>query len=412
MKYSLIVNQNQTLSNQERLNQNIENHFFIKLLKILAKSTGKRNSLLYQLLIFSKFKNFLRYITLTVIYSDFGDLTEIEKKPKDNYIYNSFINLALVLDIVYENDKTFSLNKKYFLTRDEQKLFLKRALGGNKVLNKVIIDYKYLCSFLDEDLSFLKKEIKDEFIYIKKLITYMLEIYRIDFKRQVSPSFTEDFYTDLGELAFNTFTKKNFIHFIKNKKINNVLDIGCGNGNYIDLFLDFNSNIQLIGVERQEKVYEKLGQKYKGKNNITLINKDITKINFENKFDMINMSYMLFYLTDEERDLLFKKLKTILSSNGIIVICQYYPNFERYQEIIAKYYRKWSLVSQYKYSICNSILYSEVLLNNMLNDFSKAEEWDLFLELLDNNGLVVTDIVPADDTFYSYFITVKHRNEV
>ncbi|EEL50183.1 hypothetical protein bcere0022_25020 [Bacillus cereus Rock3-44] len=46
----------------------------------------------------------------------------------------------------------------------------------------------------------------------------------------------------------------------------------------------------------------------------------------------------------------------------------------------------------------------------MLIDFAQAEQWNLFLPLLDSCGFEVSEIAPADDTYYSYFITIKHKN--
>ncbi|MET1123508.1 class I SAM-dependent methyltransferase, partial [Priestia megaterium] len=81
-----------------------------------------------------------------------------------------------------------------------------------------------------------------------------------------------------------------------------------------------------------------------------------------------------------------------------------------YQELIAKHNKDWNLISRFKYDICNSILQAEVVLNNMLIDFAQAEQWNLFLPLLDSCGFEVSEIAPADDTYYSYFITIKHKN--
>ncbi|WP_263705428.1 class I SAM-dependent methyltransferase [Shouchella tritolerans] len=412
MQYDVLLNKHESYFSAKR-HKVPERSFRINLLVKLSKIVGVRDTPLFQLLLFSKVKNYIRFIFLSQVYKNFIDVKEITKSDCYNHnIFNSFMDLGIQLEMISQNGETYSLNKKYIVDEINKNQLINLVNGDyNKEVTTLFYDYHFIENAITqkEHTSLGKLMRKTEFVYIKEVLTYLQEINGLDLCQQVSPSFSENFYTNLGELAFNIYTKNNYVSFISKKQITSFLDIGCGNGNYIDIHLDSN-DIKIVGVERQQEVFEKLLHKYKDRNNVELYNDDIKNLTFNTKFDMINMSYMLFYLNQEEKEDLFKKLKEILDKNGSIVICQYYPDFEMYQELIAKHNKKWNLLSRYKYDICNSILQAEVLLNNMLTDFAQAEQWNPFLDLLDSHGFKVSEIVPADDTYYSYFITINHKN--
>ncbi|WP_265624133.1 class I SAM-dependent methyltransferase [Bacillus paramycoides] len=384
----------------------------INLLVQLSKVVGIRDTPLFQLLLFSKIKNYIRFIVLRKLYENFDNIEEMSKGNMHHNIFHSFMDLGIQLGMISQDENIYTLNPEYLLEiKDRNSLVEFEDKNYSKIINKIHSDYKFIECVIKTDHNTILEKImqKLDFVYIKEVLTYVQEINELDFFKQISPSFSEDFYTDLGELAFNIYTKENYATFISQKQFKSILDIGCGNGNYIDVHLSSDDKY-IVGVERQKKVFEKLQTKYKDKANVVIHNNDIINLSFNCKFDMINMSYMLFYLTQDEKEELFKRLKEILHRDGSIVICQYYPNFEIYQEIIAKHNKDWNLISRYKYDICNSILQAEVVLNNMLLDFAQAEQWNLFLPLLDTCGFEVSEIAPADDTYYSYFITIKHKN--
>lgn len=411
MQYSILEKKYQS-HNLKKTPKLPENSFRINLLAGVARIVGTKETPLLQLLLFSKIKNYIRFITLRKAYSDLENVERMTNESMNQNIFNSFMDLGIQLDIFSHEYNVHTLKKEYLLDKTNQ-LKLINFESGNypKQVRTLFNDYKFIEKAITAHPNSKLGEImrKRDFVYIKEVLTYVQEINNMNFFQQVSPSFSEDFYTDLGELAFNLYTKDNYKKYILGKSFKSILDIGCGNGNYIDIHLDSDEK-SIVGVERQTKVYEKLKQKYKDKANIIIHNEDIKDLTFDRKFDMINMSYMLFYLTANEQLSLFNKLKEILHETGSIIVCQYYPGFEIYQEILARHNKKWDLISRYKYDICNSILQAEVVLNNMLIDFAKAEEWKPFLKLLDLSGFEVDEITPADDTYYSYFITIKHTS--
>ncbi|EJV57222.1 class I SAM-dependent methyltransferase (plasmid) [Bacillus mycoides] len=410
MQYSLLMSKYQSYSPNKRYKLP-EKSIRINILVRLSKIVGIRDTPLFQLLLFSKVKNYIRFIVLRKVYENFDNVQEMTKGNMHHNIFHSFMDLGIQLGMISQKENVYTLNQEYLLAvKDRNSLVEFEDKNYSKIVNKIQSDYKFIERVINTEHNTTLGKImgKLEFVYIKEVLTYLQEINKLDFFKQISPSFSEDFYTDLGELAFNIYTKENYATFISQKQFKSILDIGCGNGNYIDVHLSSDDK-QIVGVERQKKVFEKLQTKYKDKSNVVIHNEDIIDLSFECKFDMINMSYMLFYLTQDEKEKLFKRLKEILHRDGSIVICQYYPNFEIYQELMAKHNKDWNLISRYKFDICNSILQAEVVLNNMLIDFAQAEQWNLFLTLLDSSGFEVSEIAPADDTYYSYFITIKHK---
>ncbi|MFE7696869.1 class I SAM-dependent methyltransferase [Bacillus tropicus] len=411
MQYSLLMSKYQSHSPNKRYKLP-EKSIRINILVQLSKIVGIRDTPLFQLLLFSKVKNYIRFIVLRKMYENFDNVQGMSKGNMHHNIFHSFMDLGIQLGMISQKENVYTLNQEYLLAiKDRNSLVKLEEKNYSKIINKIQSDYKFIERVINTEHNTILGKImkKLDFVYIKEVLTYLKEINEMDFFKQIAPSFSEDFYTDLGELAFNIYTKEIYAAFISQKQFKSLLDIGCGNGNFIDIHLRSDVK-QIVGVERQKKVFEKLQTKYKDKSNVVIHNEDIINLSFDCKFDMINMSYMLFYLTQDEKEELFKKLKEVLHRDGSIIICQYYPNFEVYQELIAKHNKDWNLISRFKYDICNSILQAEVVLNNMLIDFAQAEQWNLFLPLLDSCGFEVSEIAPADDTYYSYFITIKHKN--
>ncbi|MFS0560358.1 class I SAM-dependent methyltransferase [Terribacillus sp. 179-K 1B1 HS] len=412
MEFSQLQMKRQAYNTSQYHKKTIEKSLRMKFLIGAAKTFGIRKTPLFQLLVFSKIKNYIRFMTLRQIYMNFDPVSSMHGLAMHADIFQSFMALASNLDLVSQHeDGSYTLNESYLLEREEAQKLLDFYDGHHsKSVSLLHKDYLFIENTISADpKSGLGKIMHTKDMqYVREVLIYLRELNGLNFYYKVHPSFSEEFYTNLGELAFHTYTKDNFKRFLLDKEFESVLDIGCGNGNYIDVYREYSK--QIIGVERQEKVYEKLKLKYKSDADIALYNDDILDIHFDQQFDMINMSYMLFYLTYEQKLDLFYKLKQILHKNGCIVICQYYPDFEINQELIARHNKKWNLLSRYKFDICNSILQGEVLLNNMLADFAQAERWDIFLTLLDSCGFQVSAITPADDTYYSYFITITHKN--
>lgn len=394
MEYTDIMNQRDKYDNFEKFT----------LLEMMMKQTNKVykvNKIIFEYSLFANFIDYLRFISLKIYYNNRNN------KNINSQIFRAFAEMVNYLKIVehtdYKNNKI--ILKREFIPKSGIINNDKDNLGG-KQITKLYESYRYITEKFKEKERFKTPTSK----YIYHLIRYTKELENLSFSNKISPSFHESFYTDLGESVFKLFNKPNYKKLLPNLKTENILDIGCGNGNFIDTYLEYNPCSNICGVERQNKVAEKLKRKYHNISNVKIINEDITKVEMKQQFDIINMSYMLFYLPKEQQKQLLCSASNLLSADGKITLCQYFPNIEDIQMRMSKKDNKWSKIDRYIFKISNSILYSEILLNDCLTDFDHACRFDEFLEFINNADLAIKSIEKADNNYYSfYFILTKKK---
>ena len=167
----------------------------------------------------------------------------------------------------------------------------------------------------------------------------------------------------------------------KNIKIKNnkkILDIGCGNGSFINKVL-FNKNIEhydLTGIDFCNKSIKYANKNYKG----NFINHDIKDILpcKDNLFDVVLCISTLFYLTNEiELQQLLNEIKRVCKEDGVIFLgnCM---DFDK--QILAQELREKS------HSLKSTHLY-----------IKKSEIAKIFA----NKKLTITDLNDLDLKFYT-----------
>lgn len=157
--------------------------------------------------------------------------------------------------------------------------------------------------------------------------------------------------TETGELykkdwwqieAFKRFEA--IIHkSIDTKKIDRILDLGCGNGVVTQYLSSIFQNATILGVDSNE---EMISYAQKNNNNPNVIYKHMDIRNLENiygdkKFDLVNANYVLHWLSKDEKQKLFQDLQDITAPKSHIMIgtCQRFPNFLKFiDENIRKYF--------------------------------------------------------------------------
>ncbi len=402
----------QTIVERERevvVDNKNSSSLLINVITRISEIFGERDTPLFQVLIFSKIKNFLRHVVLINIYKNDTLFEGKSTEVYDEMIFDDFVNLALNLGVLKKANSSLEVSKEYVVSDLEKAHFLKGDVQNlKKSLQVVFNDYKYINDLIRKQ-SVEKLSKSTDIVYIFIFVQYILELENMSFSKKILPRCSEDFYTDLGKLAFELYTKEKYKNLVLNNSVNKVLDIGCGHGSYIDLILSINKDVNVIGIERQDFIFHKIQKKYHSLSNVTILKEDITKTMFDEKFDWVTMGYMLFYLSYEEKLALFKNLWSILDSEGKIVVCQYYPEFEKKQKLISIHNKDWNFVNRYKFDIGNSLIYAEVLLNRVIKDFKSVEYWSEFLEILNLSNLKVSEIVPADSMYYSYFILITKK---
>lgn len=149
--------------------------------------------------------------------------------------------------------------------------------------------------------------------------------------------------------AFQNDIMKNLVSLVR--KMNNynqinILDIGCGTGNFIEMILndtkDFNSkNIKVVGVDNSKEMLKIARIKSNNDWRVNFIEGDIDKIieTFRPlSYQAIIMSNVLYTLENSSK--IFTQISNILCDRGILIISDPKPDF-RYSRIFLDSLRSW-----------------------------------------------------------------------
>lgn len=120
--------------------------------------------------------------------------------------------------------------------------------------------------------------------------------------------------------------KLNFINSFKTPK--NILDIGCGTGDFLKICKE--NGWKINGIEPEEKALKRAKEKIKTNNSVY---KDIKNVS-QKKYDVITMWHVLEHIPNL-KDYIFT-LENLLTKNGVLIIAV--PNFKSYD---AKYYKEF-----------------------------------------------------------------------
>jgi len=117
---------------------------------------------------------------------------------------------------------------------------------------------------------------------------------------------------------YSTFSLEDY--FINNFDFKdlNVLDIGCGNGNFSGLFSE--GARQYIGVEKNRESLEDAYSKFNKNKNVIFIENDMDTQLFlpEENFDYVFFIFSVYYTNSPKE--LFARVKKLLSKNGKLII--------------------------------------------------------------------------------------------
>lgn len=172
---------------------------------------------------------------------------------------------------------------------------------------------------------------------------------------------------------------KKYIDKKKDSKNINILDIGCGTGEF--LLAGKKQNWNVVGVEPNTRAIESIKIKIK---NLELYN-DIKLIKNKNTFDIITMWHVLEHVPNLEEYI--SHLKKLLKANGTLIIAV--PNYKSFD---AKYYKEnWAA-----YDVPRHLWH-----------FSKKSISILFKE----ESLKVIKTLPMKlDSFYVSLLSEKYKN--
>ena len=250
--------------------------------------------------------------------------------------------------------------------------------------------------------------------YEIRLSETLLQLTRLELPHKIRSPFEENYYTESGRNAFLNFTRDQFLSCIseinQHHPVQQVLDIGCGYGDYIEAIHSQLPHTKITGIELQEKVFAETHKRFSGNNNIELLNQNIFDFTTNKKVDLVLLNYVLFYFSNEQKEKLFGQLHQQLQDNGSILICQYYARLEPLKKQLAKHQKQQSVKFRIGNYFGDKILYANALWNEASDTFVQSEIWTEFVATLHKTGFEVAALTHADPFYYSLFVEVKKIN--
>ncbi len=139
-----------------------------------------------------------------------------------------------------------------------------------------------------------------------------------------------------------------------------VLLLGVGNGRNASFFIK--KNFEVTGIDISEEGINILKNKFPNKQNLTLITQDVTKINFDKKFNIITAIGLLHFLKSSQIRNLIKKMQNLTLTKGInIIIVRMNQNHKKNLPYI---FQKNELKNYYNKTNWNIKKYEEITKNS------------------------------------------------
>ncbi len=360
-----------------------------------------------KLAFYNMFLDFLRVVCLKIISNN-------QKQPQELMVSGSdFVKLLLQLDMANVVDNRVVLNSKY--CEANQFRPLKKQLRHYQFVLQLIGYYKHNDSHVSVGKAWKKMICEKKLDYEIRLCETLINLEKLEVGKKIKNPFSESYYTGSGENAFNNYTKQKFVNYVtligETTAIKNVLDIGCGFGNYIDALVVNNPAVSVTGIELNPEVAAATTKKFKDNERVNILNNSIFDYQSNDKFDLILLNYVLFYFTHDEKVHLFKHLNSMLSAGGRILVCQYYSGIENMKVSLSSILGDISLSKKIEIYYANKISYANTLWNDTVDVFKEAERFDKFNNILSNTGFSICRICPADRFYYSFFIEIVRQGE-
>lgn len=386
----------------------------------------------YKVKYFEKLLNFIRVLSLYIVFKNgFDKVLEINERD-ENRVVGSLLDILFHFNMItIKNGKTI-LNKKYdrlLKTKADllQSLIEKDIYEEDSRIGNIFKDFLFVKELIRKynnhnyPLHFIKKNRKPwsrmisegELDYEIRLAETLQKLSSLRIPNKIKSPFDEEFYTESGRNAFRNFTQYKFIDVftdvIQKKDQSNILDIGCGYGNYIDVLSTNYPMFHISGIDSQQNVYEETSRKFNSTPNVEIIHGNFFHYPFQKKFDVVLLNYVLFYFNAREKSELIAKVKEILSENGSIIVCQYFSGIESMKRELADKQKDLSLFKKIEMYYSNKILYANTLWNDVADTFSESVKWDEFLDIISQNDLKINRITNADKFYYSLFIELTQN---
>jgi len=170
--------------------------------------------------------------------------------------------------------------------------------------------------------------------------------------------------TDMKE--YYKFSRQNLINIILIKKLNNILEVGCGLG-YTTNLIHETTQCQIDGLDISTTAVKKSSDEY---NHLSFFNGDIVDYQFTKKYSTIIISQCLWYIL-HDFDSTISNITSQLPKNGHILFSQAFLKKQKYgrnvidgHQGLVKYFQdhnKYELV-YYEYNQNDMVLNDGIVL--------------------------------------------------
>lgn len=423
------LNRQQVISTSPEFLGSLEK-FILHLSSVLPKTTGS-----VKLDFYNQFLSYLQVITLYLLKKNslYEPLHGGLPANQTDRLQHALLKMAFHYGILLKKNDTYLLAEAWRQLREadfqsiqfvvehaataplDQPLQLKKQIGAFILIQQLIAYYRGRIPQL-KHIRYTRKWEKlidsRQLDYEIRLSETLFQLTKLKIPHKIISPFDESYYTESGRNAFLNFTRDRFLACVqeinqRNLLLHEVLDIGCGYGNYIEALSTRFKGIQITGIELQENVCQETKTRFKDIPHIEIINQNIFDFHPEGKLDLILLNYVLFYFGLEEKERLFTQLYDQLATNGSILVCQYYAGIEPLKNQLAKKQGHSSLKFRIGKYYGNKILYANALWNEAADTFVLSEDWNEFTSVLKKTGFEVAAITHADPFYYSLFVEIK-----
>ncbi len=165
-------------------------------------------------------------------------------------------------------------------------------------------------------------------------------------------------------------------YILKNKKIANILDYGCGTGNAVrGLMKKFRGKkeINFLGIDINDKALSFAKNKFKNNENVNFMNFDLANKNNElknPKQDLIVMNNVFYCLNDTQKITLLNNFKKILKPGGVILLAEpnEMPRIKRYYKIMKNEIKNNCIKNLLKFTLNIKHLYNIIKTNRYIKN--------------------------------------------
>ncbi|MCX7737727.1 MAG: class I SAM-dependent methyltransferase [Candidatus Kapabacteria bacterium] len=135
-------------------------------------------------------------------------------------------------------------------------------------------------------------------------------------KFEESAKFSQNFQMSISSKVAMNELRRVFTIFLEkywNDKYKTILDIGCGPGNYFDIYQKF--NLDITGLDFSPQQLEPVKQKFP---DAKLIAGRVEETDFNHKFDVISIIGVI--QTVDEPEIFLRRVKDLLNDNGLVLM--------------------------------------------------------------------------------------------